>query len=42
MKIKKKKLKERIVVYLEIRLKIIVVISCNDMFKNENEKKDLD
>lgn len=24
--------------YLEIRLKIIVVISCNDMFKNENEK----
>lgn len=25
--------------YLEIRLKIIVVISCNDMFKNENEKK---
>lgn len=42
VKIKKKKSKERTVVYLEIRSKTIVVISCNDTFKNENEKKDLD
>lgn len=38
----KKNSKERTVVYLEIRSKTGVVISCNDTFKNENEKKDLD
>lgn len=38
----KKNSKERTVVYLEIRSKTIVVISCNDTSKNENEKKDLD
>lgn len=36
--IKKKISKERTVVYLEIRSKTIVVISCNDTSKNENEK----
>lgn len=39
VKIQKKNSKERTVVYLEIRSKTIVVISCNDTFKNENEKK---
>lgn len=35
----KKNSKERTVVYLEIRSKTIVVISCNDTSKNKREKK---
>lgn len=35
----KKNSKERTVVYLEIRSKTIVVISCNDTSKNKREKR---